>query len=346
MISIIGNAPSAGSTFLADLLDSAPASICGPELNLFSNRRIYDFHSYRKDPRATCASGSIHRLRIGLNFDRLYSYGLDDPTYRRMVRESADLGDFIDRFGRYYKALRGKDPQAHLFEKTPENINAIGEFLDAVPQGHFIHITRSPLHIYPSLLKRGFAPYVSLLTWLLDVAMVHPYRDHPRVILVKYEELVQRPFELTRELLQRLTGTAPTPGEIEVAYKNNEYRKIHSKKIASWTVREYGTVRDANRKPLPEAQVRDVLSLWNARVRPDYAARFRMAALGFREAVEHYGYAEAIQQEMERLGSPGGLPRPDAAALRRLSRKWLGDCAHGDAGLGSWGAYLRPIQRV
>jgi hypothetical protein len=346
MIGIIGNAPSAGSTFLADLLDSTPDSICGPELNLFSNRKLYDFARYRENVDATSSSGSIHRLRIGLNFDRLYSFGLDRRTYVRMVRDSADLGEFIARFGSYYRALRGKDQRALLFEKTPENINAIGEFLTAVPDGYFIHITRDPLHIYPSLLKRGFAPYVSLLTWLLDVAMVHPYRDHERVILVKYEELVRRPFELTSELLRRLTGTAPSAEAIEAAYKNNEYRKIHSKKIASWSVREYGTIRDANRKELPEHLLRDMSRLWNVRVRPAYAAHFRMAPLSFREAVEYYGYADAIQQALGRVGVPKEIPQPDHVALRRLGAKWLIDCTHRDAGPGLLGGYLWPIVRA
>jgi hypothetical protein len=345
MICIIGNAPSAGSTFLADLLDSTPDSVCGPELNLFSNRKLYDFARYRRNVGVTSPSGSIHRLRIGLNFDRLYSYGHDRATYTRMVRDSADLNEFVERFGCYYKALRGKNQRALLFEKTPENINAIGEFLEALPDGHFIHITRDPLHIYPSLLKRGFAPYVSLLTWLLDVAMVHPYRDHERVILVKYEELVQRPFELTSELLRRITGTAPTPDAIEAAYMNNEYRKIHSKKIATWSVREYGTVRDANRKELPDQVLRDTLRLLHARVRPRYAARFRMAPLSFREAVDSYGYAGALQKVMDRVGVPAEIPRPDPAALLRLGRKWLADFARGDAGPGLLGAYLRPIVR-
>jgi len=346
MICIIGNAPSAGSTFLADLLDSTPDSVCGPELNLFSNRKLYDFDRYRRNVEATSSSGSIHRWRIGLNFDRLHSFGLDRENYLRMVRESANLGEFVARFGNYYKALRGKDLRALLFEKTPENINAVGEFLAAFPESYFIHITRNPLHIYPSLLKRGFAPYVSLLTWLLDVALVHSYRDHERVVLVKYEELVQRPFELTAELLRRLTGSAPPAEAIEAAYRSNEYRKIHSKKIASWTVREYGTVRDANRKELPDHLLGDIARLWNARVRPAYAARFGMAALSFREAVEYYGYNGAVEQALGRVGVPAELPQPDAAALRRLGAKWLRDCAHGDAGPGMLGAYLRPIVRA
>ncbi len=346
MICVIGNAPSAGSTFLADLLDSTPDSVCGPELNLFSNRKLYDFDRYRRNVGATSSSGSIHRWRIGLNFDRLYSFGLNRENYTRMVRESHDLSEFTARFAGYYKALRGKSQQALLFEKTPENINAIGEFLTAFPEGRFIHITRNPLHIYPSLLKRGFAPYVSLLTWLLDVAMVHPYRDHARVILVKYEELVQRPFELTADLLRRLTGSAPAPDAIEAAYRSNEYRKIHSKKIASWTVREYGTVRDANRKELPDHMLRDIARLWSARVRPAYAARFRMAALSFREAVDFYGYTGAIEQALGQVGVPSDLPQPDGAALRRLGAKWLHDCAHGDAGPGMLTAYLRPIVPV
>ena len=346
MICIIGNAPSAGSTFLADLLDSAPDSICGPELNLFSNRRLYDFAYYRRHINATSSSGSTHRLRIGLNFDRLYSYGLDRANYIRMVRDSADLGEFIDRFGYYYKALRGKDQGSLLFEKTPENINAVGDFLDAVPGGYFIHITRNPLHIYASLLKRGFARYVSLLTWLLDVAMVHPHRDHPRVILVKYEELVRRPFELTAELLQHLTGHVLAPDAIETGYRNNEYRKIHSKKIATWSVREYGTIRDANAKRLPAGQLRDLATLLNVRVRPVYAGRFRMAALSFREAIEHYGYTGDVMRELEPAGRSESLPAPGAADLRRLAIKWLLDCRNGDAGPGALSLYLRPVERA
>ena len=41
MIIAIGNAPSSGSTLLADLLDSLPFAVCGPEIRLFSVRSYF-----------------------------------------------------------------------------------------------------------------------------------------------------------------------------------------------------------------------------------------------------------------------------------------------------------------
>ncbi len=346
MICIIGNAPSSGSTFLADLLDSSPHSVCGPELNLFSNRKIYDFEVYRSRITVTSSSGSIHRKRLGLNLDRLYSYGLDRRQFTQMAQAFTSFPEFIDKFARQYKAMRGKDQSAVFCEKTPENINAIGEFLETFEKGYFIHIVRDPLRVQASLLRRGFAPRVALLTWLLDVAMVHPYREHPRVLTIRYEELVRRPFELAVELIERLSGRALAPAELQERYEHNDYRREHSKKIASWTVREYGTVRDANRQELVAGLRRDAATLWGVRIRQRYADAFGMSALSFREAVTHYGYADALRADLGTDAAPRRIPALTAADAQRLTRKWLGDLAHGEARLGQLSDYLCPVEPV
>jgi hypothetical protein len=49
MIIAIGNAPSSGSPFLADILDGLPFAVCGPEINLFSVKGYFtDFERVKR----------------------------------------------------------------------------------------------------------------------------------------------------------------------------------------------------------------------------------------------------------------------------------------------------------
>lgn len=346
MICIIGNAPSSGSTLLADLLDSTPHSVCGPELNLFSNRRIYDFRKYKRSIRQTSLSPSIHRLRNGVNLGRLHSYGLSLSDFTAMAQRSADVTEFAEAIAKHFIALRGKHAGAVFFEKTPENISCIGQFLDHFAEGYFLHMVRNPLYIYPSLLRRGFPRYVCLLTWLLDVAQYHKYRNHERVIPIKYEELVAAPYQTVAGIIQRIAGKEVSEEIIRREYETNRYRMVQSKKIATWTVTQYGVIQNANNREIPRSNLFEESKLLNVKVTAEYAELFGLAELSFMDALEEFGYKEQVLVELSKVELSPRIPAKSRADYMRLTYKWFQDFRHGDARVSDLGRYLTPVERA
>lgn len=346
MISIIGNAPSSGSTFLADLLDSTKYSACGVELNLFSNTKFYDFGRFKKNIQCSSRSFSIHRIRNRINSHRLHSYALDNKELSQMVSSSQNTHEFVEKFTSSFLALRGKEEGGIVFEKTPENINCIGEFLNTFQDSYFIHIVRNPLYIYPSLLRRNFPSYIALTSWLIDVAKYIKYKDHPRAILVRYEDLITNPFKITQDILQKTANiTGLSEDEIKKGYEHNRYRQIFSKKIKTWQVHRYGTIENANEQNLSRGTLMNLSRLLNAKVSPAYAQIFGITPISFLEAISQFGYYDDILAQLQNFRGHQKIPQKTLPAYLRLFLKWEEDFRHADASVSQLGIYLNPVTR-
>ena len=203
----IGNAPSSGSTFLADLLDSLPFAACGPELHLLSplsHYRDLTTTPQRKFRRAACpACYASYADRFGTW--ALADYGTTCRQAQAMLRRSPTFPSFVQEFAIQYGAFRRKQLRI-FFEKTPENVHAARSFLGAFPEGIFVHIVRHPFHVYRSLRRRGFGSYLAAAAWLVDVAAAYALREHPRALTIRYEDLVQDPEAAVRRLLFQIGG--------------------------------------------------------------------------------------------------------------------------------------------
>ncbi len=345
IIAIVGNAPSSGSTFLADLLDSTPYSACGPEINIFSHKRLYDFHRFKRNIYQSSPTSTYCLLRERIKFRQLHKYGLNAAEFRQLVEQSRSVREFAEQFGRRFLALRGKPPEGIFFEKTPQNLSCIEEFLTHFPEGYFIFLVRNPAHVYASLLRRGIPPYIALLTWYIDAARYLPYRHHPRVISLRYEELVAAPFQRVANLLKQIGDLDIAPEEIERNYQNNDYRRFHSKKLPSWSIKEYGKIGDANRNPLPPQQTRELSRLWNTQIRGPFARRFGLAEIDFESLLKELCYLKPVQALLPSPPCERKLPARTLRDSLRLTHKWFRDFVAGDARVMDWRYYLNPIER-
>lgn len=341
MIVAIGNAPSSGSTYLADLLDSLPFAVCGPELHMFSPLDHYRRFpaQYRRDfgrsPSPACYATFGDRFGDWA----LGEYGLDRDAVATLRRESAGFAEFCDRFFDRYAKYRGKTADL-FFEKTPENIHAASAFLDAFPQSVFVHIVRDPLHVYRSLRRRGFGFYIAASTWLIDVSAAWALRDHPRFVTVRYEDLVaDTPSEIERLLNRMDHGLAGL--DIAQLYRDNAYR-AGRQRLDTWRYSGYGAMGDANAAEDIDGDKAALAFMAGLSPNPSYAARFGLPVIALRELAQHYGY------EMQSPGSPQAwsalAPRSgrDRRSLLRLAVKWSNDVVRGGASLGDAAGYMRP----
>ncbi len=298
----VGNAPSSGSTFLADLLDSAPGVLCGPELNLFAVRAHYEDwgriqrSGFVASPTASCVIPAV-RLRRG----RLYSYGTNTETMLADARESEGFRQFVERFFARYSALRGRRVSLAV-EKSPPNIHCAADYLREFPDGHFVELLRDPAYVVRSLEARGLAAYAARATWIVDVAAAQLLRSHPRFHTIRYEQLVSDPFGTVVALLSRL-GVPVDERDLADRFAGNEYRATYStKSIESWKIRDSRRVGNANAVPLGPPDAAALAWMSRQSVSPRYAARYGLPAASFRELLEATGYSDAVASTILRVG--------------------------------------------
>lgn len=337
MIIAIGNAPSSGSSFLADLVDSLPYAVCGPEIHLFSVKDFFSNYDKVKRQRYTSAKcPACYSFRMGLLLSELHAYGLNWEMIRRFLAESADFPAFCQKFFEHFAGIRGKDASL-FFEKSPQNIHNAKLFLETFPGSVFVHIVRNPLYIYSSLRKRNFPPYIAAMTWLIDEAAAFQLRDHPGFYTIYYEDLVLEPYKTVTKFCNHLGYTMSEP-ELAQLYKENKYRALFTKKISSWTVNEYGKIENANKKQITDEDLRALSYMYQSRITDGYAEIFNLPPLLFSEVSQTYDY-----QLWRLVNKSYTLPNwPDFQSIRLLFRKWRMDFIRFDAKIRDLLFYLQP----
>ncbi len=259
-IVLIGSCPSSGSTLLADLLDSTPISACGPELGLFAVKKFYT--SWEKGRLITRdISDSPYLLYSQLNKENLSGYGIDLKILEFIFKNSKNLREFTTEFSNWFIALRSRASNAITFEKTPQNIDTIKIFLEKDESARAVIILRNPLYIFDSLIRRDFSPFLAFLTIAHCFQIAYNLKDHDRVLIVKYEDLVSQPFQAVKKILTFSGIPFDDEETFWKMFKNNTYRYYHDRlrdvilfKNAvwkQWTVQKTGTIKNANDREIP-----------------------------------------------------------------------------------------------
>lgn len=175
----IGGCGRSGTSLFKEVLNRHPRLACGPETSLFG-------------------------LPFYLpNMSEMWGIPLDELV--ALQRNSAHLVGFAERFGARFLAEEGKQ---RWVEKTPNNVRAIGKLLAWFPNARFVHVIRDGRDVVCSLrhhpkrrivngrvvpVTRNNPVSVTALRWVEDTGAGLVYRDHPRVMEVRYEELVREP---------------------------------------------------------------------------------------------------------------------------------------------------------
>ncbi len=189
---VVGGSPRSGTTLTRVMLDSHRAISCGPESYLFSP----DF--------------AFNEYTLGRRFD------LRPTEIRRWERDSSTYEDFAARFMEVCAARQGKQVWA---EKTPRNVLHLGWVLDRFPNVVFLHVLRdgravvNSLRTHPRFVTRAGRIVPTNVRndldgcidrWLRAVTSGLEFRQHPRVVELRYEDLVESPRTALEPVLQRL----------------------------------------------------------------------------------------------------------------------------------------------
>ena len=198
-----------------------------------------------------------------------------------------------------------------FFEKSPENICSVGAFLDAFPNGYFIHLVRNPLSVFNSLFKRGFSKPIALLTWFFDVVQILPFRNHPRVITLRYEDLVHGPFDLVHDLFIRLgESNPPTVQRIQENYENNALRQSISRP-KSWSVNQPGIAKK-KRSEIDPAIKQYYSKVQFFKISTAYAKAYGILETSLIDLVKTFDY---FSTDMEALFKEGRDEMPDMSTF-------------------------------
>ncbi|MGD9107956.1 MAG: sulfotransferase [Gammaproteobacteria bacterium] len=344
MLALVGNSPSSGSTFLADLLDSTDYSACGPELGLLCNNKIYNFDNFKLNPHIRSSISSLYTSGSRIDFSQLPCYGIGEKNFLELLKKSNSLTEFINKFAYNFLVLRNKNTEGVVFEKTPQNITCIGEFLKNFPKSYFIHVVRNPAYVYLSLKKRDFSPYIALGTWLIEVAKYVKYKSNPNVILVKYEDLVSKPYSMISDIMQRILGVDLSANEIEKSYANNKYRAIFEVKLPTWSIKQHGIIANANKSNFCVSELTWLKSLMNYKISTGYAEKFDLAKISFVDALKEFGYYDWFLEKTSSINGDEPIP----ISLRDkmfFIKKWLLDFKGGFAKTRDLKYYMSPLEK-
>jgi len=154
----------------------------------------------------------------------------------------------LDRLYRHLLVNRIPAEARRWCEKTPRNIHHLENILGYWPDAFFLNIIRDPRDVLTSKHQNKPGEYwVSLDRWVRDVNKGLEYQDHPRVITIRYEDLVQN-FEPTIKNLCVFLKITCAP-EIQnwhahtTVRKNRAWQgkvvKLHTKSLAKWKQQEH-----------------------------------------------------------------------------------------------------------
>ncbi|MEX1295547.1 MAG: sulfotransferase [Candidatus Limnocylindrales bacterium] len=184
---IMGGAPRSGTTVLRKLFDRHPEICSGAETKLF--------------------------VPAAYNLEWLArAYGLPLAQLVAMRDGSPSQAAFIDAFAARVREDAGK---ARWAEKTPQNIRHLRWINERFPQASIVHIIRDGRDVVCSmrqhpdwrwvdgswrkvLVPRSVESYAR--RWLADVQAGIAWRDDPRYVEVRYEDLVADPQAVLRSI--------------------------------------------------------------------------------------------------------------------------------------------------
>ena len=296
----IGGAPSSGSTLLADLLDSVPGFVCPPELYCLCFPEAYKFDDgFRQNaPGATQLfdSGCCYAApRPWFNRKHFAMCGLDDRAFVDMTQSASTIQDFVATLSDHIGEHLGRSVDVFC-EKTPINVVTAARFCADFPTGWFVHIVRDGRSVVASLIARGYGIYEAVLIWLQQVHLGLSAKDCENYIQLKFEDLVQAPYDQAAQLAKKF-GQSTDAQTICEAFAANSYRASICRP-KSWSVPEFtGQIQPVTE---PDAALSETDEAFVSGL-----ALFEVASgetpkpvISFRQAMKACGYASPPHADM------------------------------------------------
>ena len=310
--------------------------------------------------------------RIYANQDHGVLQNHVDPAHRAAAGKLvASLGeaarDPAALFGAAVEDLASAAGKAIPCEQTPRYIFYARPLLDLYPRAHIVHLVRDPRAVMASQKNRwrrrklaadgmavpryesvrvwvNYHPYTVGRLWVQATRAALELAEHPRVTLVRYEDLVQNP-EPTVRTLCGLLGLSYDPAMLDVAQVNSSHQSsaggarkgMHTDSIDRWRLALTGAETAVTEQicgPLmrrfgyqPAAQPR---SFWLDQLGFDFSYAVHLAAVLMvnprraavqAKALARSGSAEALFRRVHQVGRSRSPTRGTTDALPSTTSK-------------------------
>ncbi|MGB6045317.1 MAG: sulfotransferase [Pirellulales bacterium] len=122
------------------------------------------------------------------------------------------IDDYVAYETSIFPVLRKKlAPDAIHCSKNPQDVLVATALLRLEKNLHFVYLERDPRDVIVSKHRQSPDCYwANLGLWRRYQQAAERNRDHPRFVIVRYEDMVERPNETQRALLQRMPFLKPT----------------------------------------------------------------------------------------------------------------------------------------
>lgn len=229
---------------LADILDSIPGFLCGPESNIFCLSAAYswdDKFSERAAGHVSFPCNAIYSPQSKF-FNRRHTekYGVTVSEVDAAIRTSQSLIEFVHWLKSAFSNFRGRSCECFV-EKTPINIGYIAEFLAAFPSAIFVVVIRDARAVVSSLKRRGYTLLEAAMICLYQSSLALPWLNDPRVVVIRFEDLIKNPYEVVSAFAARL-GFQVSSTELRHAHSLNDYRQ-KLPRVQSWRAKSAVSVQ-------------------------------------------------------------------------------------------------------
>lgn len=204
--------PRSGTTLLQSFLSAHPAMISAPESHFF--RKV----SFR-NPIIEATFGQLGFISIQ-GRSRLLTFASDVgkreqlPNY--LSRFSPWKAEYIEAFVALLDDMAAEQGAELWIEKTPGHIRHIEFINDVVERAKFIHILRQGKDVVASLYEathnypqywggKPFSIDKCIDQWNTSIEISQCYQNHPQHLLVSYENLVDSPEAILKNLCSFLS---------------------------------------------------------------------------------------------------------------------------------------------
>jgi hypothetical protein len=214
----IGGCGRSGTTLLRVILGRHSQLWSAPELNVHANTLEA---LYRRFPFLPKKTYLLYDERV---IEELASkFKTDDKEIKKIRDSSSSLPHFIETL---FNALTLRAGKKRWIEKTPKNVTILDFLFTYFPRAVFVHVIRDGRDVAASLrnhprffivnkvaVPSGINRPIeqSIGRWISDVRTGRNFKNHPRYLEVRYEDLATRPEEAVANLLPKL-GLSLEPG--------------------------------------------------------------------------------------------------------------------------------------
>lgn len=206
----IGGCGSSGTTLLRKMLNMHPNICAGSELSVFDRPRLYDmkqvlfYTCWRNEDFDIFDEECVFPIRVNPGNKSYFAWNRRDYFEDKQWEKFFDLSESpVEFFDIALTEFAKQNKKKRWCEKTPNNIFCVNEIMEAFSEAQFIQVIRDGRDAIMSLVERRKThPIIAIYRWIAAIRAGQDHfnsqlKDH---LVVKYEDLVERPARKLREI--------------------------------------------------------------------------------------------------------------------------------------------------